>query len=121
MSFAPLVQREWEQVLVAAVHWPAALQVWPEEQAPQEPPQPSLPQDLPEQLGVQVDVHWPAALQVWPDEQLPQEPPQPSLPQDLPEQLGVHAEPVMAGTTWVVQWTAPPAVIDESELMARIS
>jgi hypothetical protein len=35
-------------------HWEEALQVVPALQVPQLPPQPSLPQALPEQLGVQV-------------------------------------------------------------------
>jgi len=34
-------------------HCPLPLQVWPPEQLPQEPPQPSSPQVFPEQFGVQ--------------------------------------------------------------------
>jgi hypothetical protein len=59
-------------------------------QLPQVPPHPSLPQVLPEQLGVQVPTHVPEVLHVVPLPQVPQEPPQPSLPQVLPAQLGVQ-------------------------------
>jgi hypothetical protein len=38
-----------------ATHCPASLQVCPEAQVPQEPPQASEPQTLPEQLGVQLN------------------------------------------------------------------
>jgi len=53
-------------------HWPEALQVWPEGQAPQLPPQASEPQTLPEQSGAHEETHWPEALQVWPERQAPQ-------------------------------------------------
>jgi hypothetical protein len=74
-------------------HWPLELQVAPPVQAPQVPPQPSLPQTLPLQLGVQALVHWPLELQLEPLAQAPQVPLQPSLPQTLPLQLGVQVEP----------------------------
>jgi len=51
------------------------------------PPQPSDPQFLSAQFGVQT--HDPF-LQLKPLEQLPQKPPHPSLPQFFPEHLGVH-------------------------------
>jgi hypothetical protein len=42
------------RVKVELEHWPLASQVWLEEQLPQLPLQPSLPQTLPLQAGVQV-------------------------------------------------------------------
>jgi hypothetical protein len=60
----------------------------PVEQLPHEPPQPSSPQALPLQIGVQE--HQPLASQVFPVAQLPQEPPHPSGPQTFPVQLGTH-------------------------------
>ena len=64
---------------------------------PQLPPQPSSPQFLPVQFGVQPPPsHTPPALQVWPPEHVPQLPPQPSSPQFLPVQLGVQVPPAIA-------------------------
>jgi hypothetical protein len=40
-------------------HWPLLLQVCPLAQVPQLPPQPSSPQDLPLQAGVQLPQLWP--------------------------------------------------------------
>jgi hypothetical protein len=88
-SLAPVEQMGCEQV-PPLTHWPVVLQVWPEAQVPQVPPQPSLPQVLPLQLGVQEATHWPEVLQLLPEAQVPQLPPQPSLPQLLPVQLGVQ-------------------------------
>jgi hypothetical protein len=93
----------------AAVHVPAALQVWPVAQVPQVPPQPSLPQFLPVQLGVQVVVHVPAALQVWPVAQVPQVPPQPSLPQFLPVQLGTQTVPPLSTAPFGVPMPVGPS------------
>jgi hypothetical protein len=45
-------------------HVPVLLQVCPDGQVPQLPPQPSSPHCLPLQLGVQEDTHWLSALQV---------------------------------------------------------
>src|SRR5438270_45631 len=60
VSFTPLEQIGCAQLEpppvpppVPPVHTPAALQVSPDAQLPQLPPQPSLPQFLPPQLGVQ--------------------------------------------------------------------
>lgn len=64
---------------------PLLLHVWPELHVPQVPPQPSGPQVLPLQLGVQ---HVPELVHVWPLAQLPHFtfPPQPSgaVPQVCP-------------------------------------
>jgi len=68
-------------------HWKPGAQV------PQVPPQPSLPQTLPVQLGWQASQAVPVALQVVPAPQVPQFPPHPLLPQTLPAQSGVHSEP----------------------------
>lgn len=57
---------------------------------PQEPPQPSDPQVLPAQLGVQV--HLPAGEQASVPAQVPQVPPQPSGPQVLPLHCGLHTQ-----------------------------
>lgn len=76
----------------AAAHWPAAVQLCPAAQLPHAPPQPSVPQTLPIQIGVQVETHVPTALQVLPAVQAPQEPPQASLPHCLPLHAGVHDE-----------------------------
>jgi len=46
----------------AQAHWPLALQALPPEHVPHDPPQPSLPHCLPEQLGTQT--HWSLALHV---------------------------------------------------------
>lgn len=59
-------------------------------QVPQEPPQPSDPQVLPVQLGVQV--HLPAGEQASVPAQVPQVPPQPSGPQVLPLHCGLHTQ-----------------------------
>ncbi len=53
----PVEQMGCEQVLPPLEQVPFEPQVWPEGQLPQEPPQPSLPQTRPVQLGVQV-VAW---------------------------------------------------------------
>ena len=73
---------------------PVDEQVFPVEQVPHEPPQPSLPHALPVQSGVQVPpgVHWPAALQFSLGWHAPQSPPQPSLPHARPLHEGVHVE-----------------------------
>ena len=47
-------------------HWPVELQVSPDGQVPQLPPQPSLPHCLPVQFGVQFATHWPLELQLSP-------------------------------------------------------
>lgn len=93
------------------------LHVWLAPQVPQEPPQPSSPQALPAQLGVQhalalhtcpeaqqalPQVVWVQAqlplVQLWFAPQVPQEPPQPSSPQVLPLQLGEQGpQPVPLG------------------------
>ena len=52
------------QVSLAAIQQAPLLHVWPVEQLPQLPPQPSSPHILPVQLGVQ---HVPLT-QVWPEE-----------------------------------------------------
>ena len=59
-------------------------------QVPQEPPQPSDPQVLPVQLGVQV--HLPAGEQASVPAHVPQVPPQPSGPQVLPLHCGLHTQ-----------------------------
>jgi hypothetical protein len=76
-------------------HWqvpPLAVfeQVKPLLQVPQEPPQPSLPQFLPAQSGVQVGSQAPSE-QREPRGQSPQLPPQPSAPHSLPEQSGMQS------------------------------
>ncbi|HMG57443.1 MAG TPA: hypothetical protein VK601_28280, partial [Kofleriaceae bacterium] len=53
VSAPPVEQIGWAQV-PPPVQVPPGLQVWPPGQVPQVPPQPSLPQVLPVQLGVQV-------------------------------------------------------------------
>jgi hypothetical protein len=45
------------RVVFVGTHWPAALHVLPLAHVPQLPPQPSLPQVLPLQLGVQLEAH----------------------------------------------------------------
>ena len=90
MSAVPVVQLACAQEVVT--HWPLVLHEEPEPQVPQVPLQPSLPQVLPVQLGVQLDTHCPLALQLVPLAQLPQVPEQPSLPHTLPLQLGVQVE-----------------------------
>ena len=53
-SLVPAVQSECEQLLPPPeVQVPLELQVWPLAQVPQVPPQPSEPQVLPLQFGVQ--------------------------------------------------------------------
>jgi hypothetical protein len=69
---------------------PSAVQVAPDEHVPQEPPQPSLPQVLPVQFGVQEETHKPAVVQLNPVWQLPQLAPQPLSPHCLPVQFGVQ-------------------------------
>jgi hypothetical protein len=67
------------------------LQLFPAGQFPQLPPQPSDPQALPAQLGVQEVQDSPLAAQACPAGQVPQVPPQPSGPHFLFTQLGVQA------------------------------
>jgi hypothetical protein len=53
VSFPPVEQMACEQPVVVLTHWPLALHVEPDAQVPHDPPQPSSPQLLPVQLGVQ--------------------------------------------------------------------
>jgi hypothetical protein len=48
---------------VQATHVLLSPQIWPVGHAPQEPPQPSLPQTLPAQLGAHAGTHWNWPLQ----------------------------------------------------------
>jgi hypothetical protein len=91
VSLVP-TEQIWCAQVPLAPHWPELLQVCPLAHDPQVPPQPSLPQVLPEQEGVQLATHWPELLQVCPLPHDPQAPPQPSLPQVLPVQAGVQLE-----------------------------
>ena len=78
------------------VHWLFWSQVRPPGHVPQSPPQPSSPQALPLQSGVQVvfpGEHWPLLSQVSPLAQAPQLPPQPSSPHTLPVHFGVQPPP----------------------------
>ncbi len=100
--FEPVEQIGCAQLPVPPVQVPDVLQVWPLPQVPHEPPQPSSPQVLPAQFGVQPWVwHWPAEVQVWPLGQVPQVPPQPSLPHCLPLQFGVQ-EVTVRVAAWLV-------------------
>ena len=62
----------------------------PPTQDPHDPPQPSVPQSLPVQAGVQVFVTQLPAVQVWLLVQDPHDPPQPSAPQSVPAHFGVQ-------------------------------
>ncbi len=76
------VQLAWQAPVVVLHTVPAA-------HVPHVPPQPSGPQLLAMQLGVQLALHCPLT-QACPG-QVPHEPPQPSSPQTLPLQSGVQA------------------------------
>ncbi len=79
-----------KKLLVCHTHWPLALQVWVLAQAPQLPPQPSVPHCLPPHWGAHT--HCPERLQVCEPEQVPHCPPQPSEPHTLPAQLGAQPQ-----------------------------
>jgi hypothetical protein len=57
VNLVPVVHLSCEHVDVLPWQVPSVPQVFPLEQVPQEPPQPSSPQVLPEQLGVQLETH----------------------------------------------------------------
>jgi hypothetical protein len=80
-------------VTLDATHAPLALQVLvPVHPGAHVPPQPSGPQVLPVQFGVQTGgPQVPAALHTSVPVQVPQTPPQPSGPQVLPVQAGTQA------------------------------
>src|SRR5581483_11143459 len=73
-SLVPVLQSECEQLPPPPppleVQVPLALQVWPLAQLPQVPPQPSEPQVLPLQLGVQPPPPPPPPVHDWPHTEL---------------------------------------------------
>ncbi len=108
---SPGAQHAPSQATASHWHWPKGEQVALSPHTPQEPPQPSSPQVLPAQFGLQQASAWqtsPTAqhdppqgkvsqVQVEPvgshvslSGQAPHEPPQPSSPQTLPVQSGVQ-------------------------------
>ena len=81
-------RQPWSPSGIQPTHMPVVVSQSDMAQVPQLPPQPSSPQFLPAQSGVQT--HRPVASHVSGAVQVPHEPPQPSPPHSFPAQFGTH-------------------------------